>query len=183
MSTLPAPSASVGLICTCRSADAGTFDEYLEWFELNVLPVNPTAIPPQRCTVHHPSGRKRTISTGDGKPWLTDTYLEYLASDEWDLIRTAALTRAGHKCRCGATNDLHVHHITYKRLGHELPDDLRVLCSPCHDKEHTRLDRKRRWDRRVEAVASKWYGPDYDLDEYEYERIGEWLERQDERGA
>jgi hypothetical protein len=29
-----------------------------------------------------------------------------------------------------------VHHLTYERLGEEHPDDLLLLCSPCHNLEH-----------------------------------------------
>lgn len=33
---------------------------------------------------------------------------------------------------------LHVHHLTYARVGNEEPGDLRVLCFQCHQKAHDR---------------------------------------------
>ena len=33
---------------------------------------------------------------------------------------------------------LHVHHLTYARVGNEEPGDLRVLCLQCHQKAHDR---------------------------------------------
>lgn len=37
---------------------------------------------------------------------------------------------------CGSKKDIHVHHLTYERMGHELDSDLMVLCEVCHDKVH-----------------------------------------------
>lgn len=60
-------------------------------------------------------------------------YYEYINSDEWKQKRNDALERANNKCsECGSEHDLHVHHLTYKRLGRELPEDLQVLCADCH---------------------------------------------------
>jgi len=83
----------------------------------------------------------------------TKAYRAYLASDAWQGRRQVALQAADYHCaRCGWTpfhegatcsveallraNGLHVHHTTYARFGHELPDDLEVLCESCHEKEH-----------------------------------------------
>jgi 5-methylcytosine-specific restriction endonuclease McrA len=55
----------------------------------------------------------------------------------WKSIREWALLRAGNKCeKCGAAFPLQVHHKTYARLGKEGPNDLIVLCVPCHEEEH-----------------------------------------------
>lgn len=54
--------------------------------------------------------------------------------------REAAIGRAGGACEgCGsvlAPDSFHVHHITYERRGREAPEDLRVLCLSCHEREH-----------------------------------------------
>jgi hypothetical protein len=65
-------------------------------------------------------------------------YVDYLESPGWQLTRKEALTRADFKCqRCGASDtELNVHHLTYERLGEELPSDLVVLCRRCHQREH-----------------------------------------------
>lgn len=56
----------------------------------------------------------------------------------WPAARAAALARDGHRCRvCGATRDLHVHHLRPVRLfahpadAHR-PDNLVTLCARCH---------------------------------------------------
>lgn len=42
-------------------------------------------------------------------------------------------------CRgCGTVDNLHVHHLTYERLGRELLTDLVTLCAGCHRKQHGR---------------------------------------------
>jgi len=65
------------------------------------------------------------------------SYHRYLRSSHWEQIRTSALQRAGFVCDlCGTTSDLEVHHLTYDNIGHELPEDLVVLCHDCHRKEH-----------------------------------------------
>jgi hypothetical protein len=37
--------------------------------------------------------------------------------------------------------ELHVHHLTYERLGKELIEDVQIICRKCHHKEHGRDDR------------------------------------------
>lgn len=67
-------------------------------------------------------------------------YDQFMASDEWRDIRTVILDIYDHHCaECGATEDLHVHHLTYDRFGgDELMTDLKVLCHSCHEKAHGR---------------------------------------------
>jgi hypothetical protein len=63
-------------------------------------------------------------------------YAEYLNSPEWKQRRQESLRRAKYTCaRCGRIKpaaQLHVHHLTYERLGNELPSDLQVVCLVCH---------------------------------------------------
>lgn len=69
-----------------------------------------------------------------------DRYEKFMQSDEWREIRTQRLDISGHRCdECGSTEELHVHHLAYKRFGgDELMTDLKVLCKPCHKKTHGR---------------------------------------------
>jgi hypothetical protein len=67
-------------------------------------------------------------------------YEVYLRSQRWREFRAAMLELVGYKCeRCGRTEAeyrllvLDVHHWCYARLGCELPDDVEVLCRPCHE--------------------------------------------------
>ncbi len=70
--------------------------------------------------------------------WLaTMPYAEYLRTPEWQQRRRAALSRAYHRCQvCNAGAELHVHHRTYERRGHEWNADLIVLCAECHRRHH-----------------------------------------------
>lgn len=61
-------------------------------------------------------------------------YRDYLASDEWHVKADAAKERAGRRCQvCNSQGPLDCHHRTYERIGDEHPDDLTVLCRPCHE--------------------------------------------------
>lgn len=64
-------------------------------------------------------------------------YAKYLQSDAWRRTRKAVLQRDGHRCRaCSSARDLHVHHRTYERVGHEDLDDLITLCEKHHGLVH-----------------------------------------------
>jgi hypothetical protein len=63
--------------------------------------------------------------------------VEYLQTPEWRVLRNRALIRAGHSCTlCPSRKHLNVHHRTYERRGHELLEDLIVLCRSCHQRHH-----------------------------------------------
>ena len=69
-------------------------------------------------------------------------YREYLLGEHWRSFRSHLLiTRRGCE-RCGLSreacrflyrHDLDVHHLTYQRIGNELPQDVQVLCRFCHE--------------------------------------------------
>lgn len=69
-------------------------------------------------------------------------YQSYLRSDHWRETRERALNRAGRECEgCGESGQrLHVHHVSYERIGDERPSDLRVLCTSCHREEHPDME-------------------------------------------
>ncbi len=69
------------------------------------------------------------------KGWYYDVYLR---SEHWLKTREIALENAGHKCsnpECGWKYGLNVHHLNYNPYNEE-QSDLKVLCRPCHQKEH-----------------------------------------------
>lgn len=73
-------------------------------------------------------------------------YDQYLSSDAWKHKRGTVLKRDRHRCAgCGSTAELHVHHCTYERFGHEPLRDLITLCESCHKAVH-RLHRERGGD-------------------------------------
>ena len=71
---------------------------------------------------------------------MNTKYLEYLNSKEWLDIRIDLLSIRGKRCEnCG--NDkciLDIHHLTYKNIFNEEPEDLIILCRKCHKKEHSK---------------------------------------------
>lgn len=69
---------------------------------------------------------------------LSQEYIDYLQSPEWDVKRRKRLRLDNYTCQgCGARDvPLDVDHITYKRFGHERMSDLQSLCRPCHERKH-----------------------------------------------
>jgi hypothetical protein len=66
-------------------------------------------------------------------------YKEYLKSKKWRDFKNALLKARGNCCeKCGQVKPLDAHHMTYKRLFNELPEDILLVCRPCHQKIHGR---------------------------------------------
>lgn len=69
-------------------------------------------------------------------------YQEYLHSDRWKALRASVFKRvADPRCYCcekrkAAGWYLEVHHLTYERVGRELPGDLVLVCEWCHRSIH-----------------------------------------------
>lgn len=67
-------------------------------------------------------------------------YKKYMKSITWKLFSDKIKADRGNKCEdCGANGKgvvLHAHHLTYDRFKNELPEDIQVLCKPCHQKKH-----------------------------------------------
>lgn len=77
---------------------------------------------------------KKVYTTPQGK-----AYEAYINSDAWAKKRLEYWRRAGYSCKakgCGASQNLHVHHHTYERLGNERMSDLIGLCHAHHDQVH-----------------------------------------------
>ena len=64
-------------------------------------------------------------------------YSEYLKSKEWAEIRIDLFNKRGKKCEwCDCKKSLQVHHLHYRNIFREEPEDLVILCKVCHEKEH-----------------------------------------------
>lgn len=74
-------------------------------------------------------------------------YTDYIQSEAWAAVRQEAFRIHGRKCaRCLGTNQLHVHHKTYKNFKNEdVQNDLVPLCRLCHKKLH-KFCKKRQLD-------------------------------------
>ena len=71
------------------------------------------------------------------KPALEAEYQAYLSSDSWRVRREATIQNANGVCECCEYFPANqAHHITYERIGHELPSDLMAVCSFCHGLIH-----------------------------------------------
>jgi hypothetical protein len=82
-------------------------------------------------------------------------YTAYMHSDKWRKRKERLYAKRGRVCEmCGETWPLEVHHKTYDRLGHELDDDLLIVCVTCHPKaDAARVE----WEaRRVSQVGMEW---------------------------
>lgn len=71
-------------------------------------------------------------------------YREYISSPEWQARRKEFLLSYPECNRCSLPKwlaviaydqDLHVHHRSYTRVGHEKDEDLEPLCKRCHEIE------------------------------------------------
>jgi hypothetical protein len=64
-------------------------------------------------------------------------YVEYLRTEEWQVVREYALERAQHRCQlCNCGGRLQIHHRTYEHRGSEELADVTALCGPCHQLFH-----------------------------------------------
>lgn len=73
------------------------------------------------------------------KPGLEVEYQKYLSSPEWREKRDEAINRANRICECCELFPATIgHHLTYDRIGNELPSDLVAVCFHCHALIHRR---------------------------------------------
>lgn len=75
-------------------------------------------------------------------------YREYLETEHWRKVRAAMLVATNAMCQVddcigadtywteGNESDVHVHHMSYKNLGHERLTDLALLCKEHHKHLH-----------------------------------------------
>ena len=64
----------------------------------------------------------------------------FLGKSHWLKLRRQCWRRSGGRCEnCGrglVAGETHLHHLTYARRGHELPEDVRLICLECHGRAH-----------------------------------------------
>jgi len=71
---------------------------------------------------------------------FAEKYAIYMRSKMWFRFRSRIFQQRGAKCEeCPVTERLELHHLTYKRLCHERPEDVKILCLACHAKAHQLL--------------------------------------------
>jgi 5-methylcytosine-specific restriction endonuclease McrA len=64
-----------------------------------------------------------------------ERYQRHIASSRWKELRLKIIEQRGGKCqRCNSDSlDLELHHLHYRSLGNELPEDVELLCPKCHE--------------------------------------------------
>ncbi|WPD24901.1 MAG: hypothetical protein SD837_10110 [Candidatus Electrothrix scaldis] len=103
------------------------------------------------------------------------SYSKYIQSYEWREKAKRAKKLFGNKCkRCGATENLSVHHVDYSTLYNETIYDIEVLCNQCHriaDKDREIETGFRTWlEKRYGEIAEEYYD-----DEILYEEFRDWI--------
>lgn len=70
--------------------------------------------------------------------------------------RRLVMQRCGGECECcGDVKDITLHHLHYRSVGAEEPDDLLALCWECHRREHRDLIGQYWPD--TEEMETYWY--------------------------
>ena len=65
-----------------------------------------------------------------------EAYKNYLKTYHWKRVKARAKKLFGDKClNCGSSK-IDMHHLTYKNIGFEKPDEVIPLCHKCHEKLH-----------------------------------------------
>lgn len=72
-------------------------------------------------------------------------YREYLQSTEWKVLRSKKLKKCKKCAICDSTQNLHVHHLRYKKIYDVNLSDLVVLCKDCHFLIHDLMKSKIRF--------------------------------------
>jgi 5-methylcytosine-specific restriction endonuclease McrA len=65
-------------------------------------------------------------------------YEKYVRSEKWMSFRASIIAVRGRKCEECPTvgGKLHLHHLNYNHFKSERPEDVKLLCVPCHQKKH-----------------------------------------------
>ena len=94
-------------------------------------------------------------------------YKDYLNSEEWKERRNSQIQMDGCCRFCGKKEGLQVHHISYERIGDEIPGfDLITLCRGCHERLHEVIKKykpkseiaKREYQEAAKIATNEIYG-------------------------
>jgi 5-methylcytosine-specific restriction endonuclease McrA len=86
------------------------------------------------------------------KPWARKNFVPLITGWEWAALKLRVQRRDGHTCAlCGGSGDEVDHVVPRSEGGTDDPDNLRVLCAPCHKVKSDR-ERKAGYRRRWKAA-------------------------------
>lgn len=85
------------------------------------------------------------------------SYPQYINTQHWRNIKKAYKYSHEYKCQhCGDTSPgLHLHHLTYERIGNERMSDLMYLCELCHAVVHARPKKKSHKPKRGKVIPKQ----------------------------
>jgi 5-methylcytosine-specific restriction endonuclease McrA len=69
-----------------------------------------------------------------GRNDFPDRYQQVMSSPQWESLKRKVIEQRGNRCeRCGQESaSLELHHVHYRSLGSEQPEDVELLCRECH---------------------------------------------------
>jgi 5-methylcytosine-specific restriction endonuclease McrA len=69
----------------------------------------------------------------NGRNDFPDRYQNAIGSKHWKLLKGDVIQQRGLRCeRCDSYEALELHHLHYRTLGSERPEDVELLCPKCH---------------------------------------------------
>ena len=98
-----------------------------------------------------------------GRNDFPDRYHKRVSSAEWKNLRREIIEERGNQCeRCGKEDaNLELHHLHYRSLESEQPEDVELLCRECHEKaDEARASQNR--PKRHDPEEGLIVGPDGD---------------------
>lgn len=106
-------------------------------------------------TLHQPKPRKtKAVESRKTSP---TTYAEQLTSPRWLAFRERVFQTHGRRCeRCGSSDRLQVHHITYKagkKAWQYKSAEVMVLCDTCHARLHHKDAEARQEERHLQSCV------------------------------
>lgn len=117
-------------------------------------------------------------------------YQKHLKSAQWKNTRRDLFRWRGRKCEvCKMPSfNLEIHHLNYKRMGHELPSDLIIVCKKCHAEEDKKREISSIYEqqaRRHSSAFNTWFFKktgyeSFYANESDWNDFEQWLERKNE---
>lgn len=93
----------------------------------------------------------------NGRNDFPERYVQRVSSAEWKRLKNTIVEQRGHRCEhCGQESvSLALHHVHYRTLGSEMPDDIELLCPECHTKADEARRPKRNYPEEGLIVGSE----------------------------
>lgn len=96
-----------------------------------------------------------------GRNDFADRYQQCISSAHWKSLKREVIEQRGSRCeRCkGEGVSLELHHLHYRSLGSEHPEDVELLCADCHARADEARESKAR-PKRKDTDEALIVGPD-----------------------